>query len=49
MKKKSYGLKTLFYLSLIFFLLAPVVTAQTIEYGKTTGTVVDEEGAPLPG
>lgn len=49
MNKKSFWWKRLFHLSLIFFFLAPVVMAQTIEYGKLTGTVVDEEGAPLPG
>jgi len=30
-------------------LLAPSLRSQTIEYGKITGTVVDEEGVPLPG
>lgn len=49
MNKKSFWWKRLYQLSLIFLFLAPVVMAQTIEYGKLTGTVVDEEGAPLPG
>ncbi|PMP96659.1 MAG: hypothetical protein C0168_01730 [Candidatus Aminicenantes bacterium] len=47
--KKGLWWKRLFLLSLVFAFLVPVVTAQTIEYGKLSGTVVDEEGAPLPG
>ncbi|MCX8126926.1 MAG: Plug and carboxypeptidase regulatory-like domain-containing protein, partial [Dehalococcoidia bacterium] len=48
MKKVSLKEK-LFSLSLILLLMAPLAVSQTIEYGKITGVVVDEEGAPLPG
>ncbi|MDH7494320.1 MAG: hypothetical protein QHH44_10565, partial [Candidatus Saccharicenans sp.] len=48
MRKGSIKEKLLF-LSLILLLLAPLAVSQTIEYGKITGVVVDEEGAPLPG
>ena len=41
--------KSIFCLSLVIIFLAPSLRSQTIEYGKITGTVVDEEGAPLPG
>ncbi len=45
---QTYGFKIIPF-CLVILLMAPALRPQTIEYGKLTGTVVDEEGAPLPG
>jgi hypothetical protein len=45
---QTYGFKIIPF-CLVILLMAPALWPQTIEYGKLTGTVVDEEGAPLPG
>jgi len=48
MKSFKWREKT-FCLGLIVLILVPMLSSQTIEYGKLTGTVMDEQGAPLPG
>lgn len=48
MRKVHLG-RRLFVICLVMSILVPVVVSQTIEYGKITGVVLDEEGLPLPG